>query len=80
MAKHAAAVHEAGHIVAAHLMGLSSESVRVTEDGDDQVHINSGEHTGAAKLMMIMDVCPEFFQLSRRFDKEATTDLPGVFV
>lgn len=34
--KRAAAVHEAGHIVAAYLVNLSCERVQVNDDGDGQ--------------------------------------------
>jgi len=74
MIKYAAAVHEAGHIVAACLVGLYSESVRITESGDGELRINYGELKRVATMMMTMDICPEFLVFLRQLNKDAVSD------
>jgi len=70
-----AAVHEAGHLVVAYLVGFCPESVRITTDGDGQLRIDYGELDGVARQMMAMDICPEFSTFLRQLNKDAVVDL-----
>lgn len=73
--KRAAAVHEAGHIVAAYLVNLSCERVRVNDDGDGQLKIDYGALKQVASVMMSMNICPEFREFLNQQNKEMLSDL-----
>jgi hypothetical protein len=56
----AAAIHEAGHIVAAHFAGFSVEYARINGNGDGQTQVNYGELGKVAAPLLSTDRCPEF--------------------
>lgn len=68
--KQAAAVHEAGHIVAAYLVNLSCESVQVNDEGDGRLEIDYGALKQVASVMMSMNICPDFREFLSQQNKE----------
>lgn len=73
--KQDAAVHEAGHVVAAYLVNFSCEGVQVADNGNGQLKINYGNLKQVASVMMSMNICPEFRDFLRQQNKDMLSDL-----
>ncbi len=72
---HNAAVHEAGHIVVSYLVGFSPRSVKITTTGDGGCQIDYGDLENIARIMMAMDICPQFFSILSQLNSDAVLDL-----
>jgi len=73
--KQDAAVHEAGHVIAAYLVNFSCESVKVADNGNGQLIIDYGNLKQVAIVMMSMNICPEFRDFLHHQNKETLSDL-----
>ena len=71
----AGAVHEAGHIVAAHFTGFSAEHSCLNAEGDGQTRMDYGELAKVAAPLMTMDICPEFRAFLDQLNREPLYEL-----